>query len=688
MGKKLLFLAILVLFGLGNLAADPLNCGSWAQDAVKQLTAKGILNGFPDGTMKGDRAMTRWEMALTVARLLKDWEGQAPKFLTKAELDEVRQLADSVKDELSAFGVSISSLESRIPPLEKRLYDLERIKFYGAFDSIMVTQGVTGQVGKGTASNLATDWFNGRRIAIGSGLTGVGLMGMEARLTDQLYAGTEFTGYTTVGDDTVSQYWGVTPPFLDNNFTSLGGINPTTSGANNTPWTRVNLERVWLKHVPTNNQVCLGTYVLNEVPGEVLVGVRNPNINQPPILPFFGINWDGNLKILSQAKTEFVYSMLPTPTYTVDGQNYHLPSWLTGGTVHWPLGKADLALSFIRSLNEPVSSGFPQGGGYLTPLPSNLQWAEANTATGFSGSVGPQGQDTYGLRLDYKFTPFFKAAFHTASTNYNPDTSKVLWNKHVSGGTYNFLVEGLMKTTKLKGEFFFVCPKFDPMILPYPSNPNIPVFLPYASYYSNYYQLHDNFELPNNRRGYRLKLEQPFTKGLFHLAYENMTQVKSSNIVEITTPGFIEPLFPSMNLGNEKGQLRNFSTGLAYQFAGNLNARLFYYNYQMLRNTGARNINDDINLNLNQLTFNLEYPLCQKVSLAAGYATMNFKGHNINQIEQNITQNLPSISLNYQPAPSSSIQLGYRYYSTKEGQAGVNNTWYTPQTTLEFKTQL
>jgi hypothetical protein len=42
----------------------------WAFDAIAELAAKGILEGYPDGTFKGDRAMTRYEMAMALARIL------------------------------------------------------------------------------------------------------------------------------------------------------------------------------------------------------------------------------------------------------------------------------------------------------------------------------------------------------------------------------------------------------------------------------------------------------------------------------------------------------------------------------------------------------------------------------------------------------------------------------------------
>ena len=39
----------------------------WARDAVANLAAKGLVEGYPDGTFKGDRAATRYEMAMVIA---------------------------------------------------------------------------------------------------------------------------------------------------------------------------------------------------------------------------------------------------------------------------------------------------------------------------------------------------------------------------------------------------------------------------------------------------------------------------------------------------------------------------------------------------------------------------------------------------------------------------------------------
>jgi hypothetical protein len=48
----------------------------WAYEAVKQLAASGIVEGFPDGTFKGAEGMTRYQMAMVVARMLSDLDAQ------------------------------------------------------------------------------------------------------------------------------------------------------------------------------------------------------------------------------------------------------------------------------------------------------------------------------------------------------------------------------------------------------------------------------------------------------------------------------------------------------------------------------------------------------------------------------------------------------------------------------------
>jgi hypothetical protein len=42
----------------------------WAYDAVQKLVDQGIIIGYPDGTFRGNRAMTRYEFAMAISRML------------------------------------------------------------------------------------------------------------------------------------------------------------------------------------------------------------------------------------------------------------------------------------------------------------------------------------------------------------------------------------------------------------------------------------------------------------------------------------------------------------------------------------------------------------------------------------------------------------------------------------------
>ncbi|MDQ2732893.1 MAG: S-layer homology domain-containing protein, partial [Armatimonadota bacterium] len=44
----------------------------WAAQAVKVLQNRGIVIGYPDGTYGGPRAMTRYEFAMAISRLILD----------------------------------------------------------------------------------------------------------------------------------------------------------------------------------------------------------------------------------------------------------------------------------------------------------------------------------------------------------------------------------------------------------------------------------------------------------------------------------------------------------------------------------------------------------------------------------------------------------------------------------------
>ena len=80
----------------------------WAYDAVDQLAKDGVVTGYGDGTYKGQKQITRYEMAVMVARAMANNKGVTVSGNDKALLDK---LAAEFGDELKNLGVRVTNLE-------------------------------------------------------------------------------------------------------------------------------------------------------------------------------------------------------------------------------------------------------------------------------------------------------------------------------------------------------------------------------------------------------------------------------------------------------------------------------------------------------------------------------------------------------------------------------------------------
>lgn len=101
------------------------------------------MEGYPDGTFKGDRSASRFEVAMIVARVLQKFETESATFATKEDLDMVRKLAVELRGELEALGVRVTNLEENASRIDKRVTELERISFYGILEARITAQSFT-----------------------------------------------------------------------------------------------------------------------------------------------------------------------------------------------------------------------------------------------------------------------------------------------------------------------------------------------------------------------------------------------------------------------------------------------------------------------------------------------------------------------------------------------------------------
>ncbi|HEY3424401.1 MAG TPA: S-layer homology domain-containing protein [Negativicutes bacterium] len=185
----------------------------WAYDAVSQLSKAGLIEGFGDGTFRGDKPLTRYEFAVVTARALEKYSKADAQ--QKALLDK---LATEFVTELNTIGVRLTKLEKNQPNL----------KFTGSSEIRYTAQDNNGTVASAAGGayrlrldGLATvDENTALGIRVASGTTKAG--------TQFKYSSATFTGFgsNVYGDDNKNTY------VLDRYFLTRNiGAVKTTLGA-------------------------------------------------------------------------------------------------------------------------------------------------------------------------------------------------------------------------------------------------------------------------------------------------------------------------------------------------------------------------------------------------------------------------------------------------------------------------
>lgn len=140
--KRLATLVLAAGFGMGSLVAlgqsvsatpfSDVPANHWAYQAIQSLAADGLVEGYPDGRFKGDRPLTRYEMAVLVARVIAKLQANGAGYASKADLDKLQKLIDALKDELDSLGVRVTNLEDALSALDKRTKFAQSIQLHGS----------------------------------------------------------------------------------------------------------------------------------------------------------------------------------------------------------------------------------------------------------------------------------------------------------------------------------------------------------------------------------------------------------------------------------------------------------------------------------------------------------------------------------------------------------------------------
>lgn len=99
----------------------------WAYDAVNKLAQAGVVAGYGDGTFKGDKTVSRYEMASVIATAMQ-------KNLNSDQKATVDKLSKEFATELNSMGVKVETLDKKVDNMVKISGDA-RVR-YGASDSV------------------------------------------------------------------------------------------------------------------------------------------------------------------------------------------------------------------------------------------------------------------------------------------------------------------------------------------------------------------------------------------------------------------------------------------------------------------------------------------------------------------------------------------------------------------------
>ncbi len=128
MNIKSIIAASAMIFTFATFAsAEPFSdvpASHWAYEAVESMANKGIIQGFPNGTFKGNTNVTRYQMAMITAQALA-YISEKGANIAGDDLDNVEKLSVEFADELSLLGVKVISLEDNMQVLKN---DVSKVK--------------------------------------------------------------------------------------------------------------------------------------------------------------------------------------------------------------------------------------------------------------------------------------------------------------------------------------------------------------------------------------------------------------------------------------------------------------------------------------------------------------------------------------------------------------------------------
>ena len=150
----------------------------WAVQAITELNKEGIVTGFGDGTFRGDRAVTRYEMAQLIASARSH-----EKIANNEQKAMIEKLTAEFSEDLDSIGLRVTRLEEKSDNVKvSGLIAQKAMRGYGEHASWWEKElflNIDGKMTNGWAGHAALDWkrgsdeFNGEKtfedVYVGTG---------------------------------------------------------------------------------------------------------------------------------------------------------------------------------------------------------------------------------------------------------------------------------------------------------------------------------------------------------------------------------------------------------------------------------------------------------------------------------------------------------------------------------------
>lgn len=251
--KKIVMTICVLMLATAAFAQSPfadVPTDHWAYDAVNSLQQSGIVIGYPDGTFGGKRAMSRYEFATAIARMIPIIEeklnvtptaGVSQEQFNKLEnrvstlekmkspvtaeqFQSLQSLVNEFRDELAAIGVDTDALKRDVAALAARVDTLEKKVNKVTFDWNALLGLSATTVTNGAPVDIDNRPFQPVGPATGSLINSL----TSVRDMDLLVAGNPGPNFMAVADINFGNYL---PIYLNGVVTDYSDtIRPTANG--------------------------------------------------------------------------------------------------------------------------------------------------------------------------------------------------------------------------------------------------------------------------------------------------------------------------------------------------------------------------------------------------------------------------------------------------------------------------